>query len=115
MKSGIEMFGLLWVFAFIVMVIPSLLGFAIDYKQTNEASSLVVEIIEVNDGINDESRKLIEDTLSEYEMLEVDITKKNVGNNKYVYAVKMIKEFNLALLDLKYDIVSQKISKGVNG
>ncbi len=113
MKSGIEMFGLLWVFAFIVLVIPSMLGLVIDYKKANEASSLIVEIIEVHNGLNDSSEILVEDLLDKYPDLEVEILRQAIGKGKYVYTINTSINFTLDLLNLSIPINVDKLTKGV--
>ena len=112
MKEGIHFYGILWLFAFVIIVISQLIGFASTYKYTNETSSLIVEIIEVYDGMNQECLNDIDKIKQEYPDLDIEISDQ-VINHKYIYTIVCTKEFNIYLLNLSFDICSKKISKGV--
>ena len=112
MKEGIHFYGILWLFAFVIIVVSQLIGLASTYKYTNESSSLLVEIIEVYDGMNQSCTKEINEIKEKYDSVNIIINKDTI-NDKYIYTIDAIKEFKIPLLNLAFDIKSQKITKGV--
>ena len=112
MKSGIDFYGLLWVFVFCFICIVQLIALASTYKSTNEISSLIIEIIEVYDGYNSSAKGDIELLISDYDSVVLDIDRKSVSD-KFVYFVKVSKELKIPILNLVFDIYSNKTSKGV--
>lgn len=112
MKEGIHFYGILWLFAFVVIVVSQLIGFASTYKYANESSSLIVEVIEVYDGMNQSCIEDINKIKDEYTNINIEITN-NIINDRKVYSVISTKEFSIPLLNLSFDISAKKITKGV--
>ena len=113
MKTGIEYYGLLWLFAFTIICVPQLMGLAITYKQVNEMSSLIVEVIEVHDGLNENAKNDIKEINNTYRNMKIEIDQDHI-NDKNIYYIDTSKEFSIALLNLSFDVKANKITKGVS-
>ena len=113
MKTGVEIYGLLFAFAFSVITITQLVGITFSYKSANETSSLIVEIIEVHDGLNTNAIKEINEIKNNNPDLEIDIDH-SIINNNYIYTINTAKEYKIPLLKLSFEVKAKKISKRIN-
>ncbi|MFI3284135.1 MAG: hypothetical protein R3Y57_03525 [Erysipelotrichaceae bacterium] len=112
MKQGIQLYGLLWVFTFCVIILVSFSGLSVIYRQCSELSALVVEVIEVHTGLNEESEEEIEDIKNEYDLFTIQIDSADEGSYQY-YHVSISKTFKLPLLNLSYPITSTRRTRRI--
>jgi len=113
MKLAVQYYALLFVFTIGILIIPTLLNFSICFNNLNQTSTHVVEIIEVNEGVNDNANNIINEIRSNNPETLIDIEKIKVTNNYNIYKVLTSRKLNLGILNLSYDLTSSKKSRRV--
>jgi hypothetical protein len=113
MKVSVQVYGMIIVFALMIFIIPELLNFGVYFSHLNSLSSYVVEVIEVNEGVNDNVLTVIETLQAKNPGFEIEYTFQQVSNNYKVYDIKVKTNMKLNVLKMDYNLESNKKSKRV--
>lgn len=113
MKASIQAYGMIIVFGLLIFIIPELLNFGIYFSHMNDLSSYIVEVIEVNEGINDNSLYILKQLSIDNPEFEIEYQSKNVSSTYKIYDVKVKTNLKLNILNMDYNIESNKKSKRV--
>lgn len=113
MGKGVEIFGGLFVFTFCVLLIPQMLSFAISYKVMNECTSRIVEVIEVHEGLTEESQLEISQFMQQYPQIQMEIKKSETSETWHSYDVSGKTGIEISLIGLKVPLTCSKSTKRV--
>lgn len=112
MKESIHVYSFLLIFTFAIIIIVELLGLSINYKKNNEINSLLIEIIETNDGIDDKTNTEIDNVKRRYPDVKIEINRNSYLNN-YNYEIVVYTNFKIKLINLNIPIVTNKYTRMV--
>lgn len=115
MKTTIQIYGFVIIFCVLLFLIPQVCSFALIYRQCNSVASYIVEIIEVNEGvdINGNTMDRINSYMEKYPKMKVDISKQEISEDFNTYKVRCYTDTTISILSLKYEISSSKNTRRV--
>ncbi|MFV0479253.1 MAG: hypothetical protein ACK5LZ_01595 [Anaerorhabdus sp.] len=115
MKGVIQIYGMLIIFSFAVILLPQIIHYAILYNQGNMAVLRVVELIEVYGGFN----SMVEDSVNQledkYKRLKLSVDVQSIDRGFIYYQVDGNRIWEIKLLQLEIEINNKKRTKRMKG
>ena len=113
MKASVQIYGMIIVFTALVVIIPELLNLSVYFTHLADLSSYVVEVIEVNEGINDNVIGKIEQLQEANPGFEISYSSEEINDRYRIYRVVVRTDVKLNILKMDYNLKSERESKRV--
>lgn len=115
MKATIQIYAFILIFCILLSIIPQVISVAMIYRICNSTASYVVEIIEVNEGIDSKGSVMekIADYMDKHPKIEIKIEKEESNNTYKIYQVTCFNKFHMTILNLDYEIKASKNTRRV--
>lgn len=93
-----------------VLILFGMLGYAVYYKPISDASSYVVDVIEVHEGLTSDAQVLIDQLDQDMTKATIKIDTQSMGDYKS-YQIKVITSLHLPILNVDIPLSSKKTTK----
>ncbi|MFV0550803.1 MAG: hypothetical protein ACK5L6_02615 [Anaerorhabdus sp.] len=115
MKVTIQIYSFLLIFCVLLFIIPQVISIAMIYRICNSTASYVVEIIEVNEGMDNQGEVMrkIENYIENHSKIELKIEKGDIDKTYNTYEVTCFNRFHIAILNLDYEVKASKNTRRV--
>ena len=113
MKGLIQMWALIATFIFCVLLLPQIMFSSIVYKDCNQIASLVVEIIEVNEGLSTNAQLRIDNFMEKNKSFSIILERNEISDTYYSYTVVCTKSYFTSIINKEFEMQAFKTTKRV--
>lgn len=113
MKATIQIYGLIIVFMVMVIIIPSLLNYAICYQRCSTICNQLIDVIEVNEGIlkTNDVEEIVIKTKQKYHDYLISINPEQVTNTHSRFHVCVKKNVSILSDKINFLISCKRVTK----
>ncbi len=113
MSKIIELYGMTIMFCMFVFILIGVIAVGVYYLPINSASNSIVEIIEVNEGMNDDVVSRINEIENELSKITINISDTSLNDDYKKYEVQVTTVLTIPIINLQIPLTSTKSSKRV--
>lgn len=113
MSKLISEYASLYLYCMFVLILVGLMGIAVYYKPISDAAAYIVDVIEVNEGMNEHATTKINNLKSELTKAVITVTKEDLTDRYRTYNVTVTTTLTIPVIKLEIPLSTTKSTKRV--